>query len=63
MRRLVGCLCLVLFLSCVVAPTALYAAGPIIPSPPKHGQNVPTFLELLKLAILAFLGGDDEPLP
>jgi hypothetical protein len=53
----------VLFLSCVVAPAALYAAGPIIPSPPKHGENVPTFLELLKLAIQAFLGGDDEPLP
>jgi hypothetical protein len=63
MRRLVGCLCLVLILSCLVAPTALYAGGPVIPSPPVGGQDVQGFVAALMQAIQNFLAGGGEPLP
>ena len=50
MRRFCACLCLVLFLSCLFTPTAIYAkGGPAMPAPPKKGLSVASFLEALKL--------------
>jgi len=65
MRKLNACLCLVLFLSLIFAPTVTYAkGGPDMPPPPKKGLNIADFLAALKLAIAAFRGGGDgEPLP
>ena len=74
MRRFCVCMCLVLFLSCLFAPTAIYAkGGPAMPSPPRKGTytssvtqklNVASFLALLKEAIALYrAGGGGEPLP
>ena len=64
-RKFCACLCLVLFLSCLFAPTAIYAkGGPAMPPAPRQGLNIASFLAALKLAIAAFIGGGDgEPLP
>ncbi len=65
MRKFGACLCLVFFLSCLFAPTDLYArGGPQMPPPPKGGvQNVQDLLALLMTAIQDFLGGGGEPQP
>ncbi len=65
MQKFCACLCLVLFLSCLFAPTALYAkGGPAMPPPPRRGLDIAGFLAALRLALVAFIGGgDDEPQP
>jgi len=70
MQKIIACLCLVVFLSCLFAPTVTYAkGGPDMPPPPNKGVNkkgvsIAGFLAALKLAIAAFkAGGGGEPWP
>ncbi len=63
MRRILVSLCLALFLCLVFSPTLVHAGGPVRPNPPKGGEYVQTFLDLLFQGIAAWMEGEVEPQP